>query len=89
MDYMKEHFLQSLSSRDTSMKSSSSTQSEEEQFNPLTDENEFTVLAGESQDPNDDPTNNEPNFGDFWDSVTEMIADKLSQDKTKGKGKAD
>ncbi|THG07361.1 hypothetical protein TEA_000361 [Camellia sinensis var. sinensis] len=73
---------------DTSMKSGSGSHGghdEDEHFDPLLDENEFTILAGESQDPTD--TN--PNFGDFWDSLTGLITEKMSQDKQdKGKGKA-
>ncbi|CAL5361504.1 unnamed protein product [Camellia sinensis] len=88
MDYMKQQFLQSMFSTDSSMKSTSSTQSEDDRAtaDPYDEDNNFTVLAGESQDPEDDPTG--PNYGDIWDSVTEMIADKLLHDKSKGKSKA-
>ena len=77
MDFMKEQFLQSLSRDDTSMKSGSSSYDgpEEEHFDPLLDENEFTILAGESQEPE------APNMGDFWDSLTGLISEKLSQEK--------
>ncbi|KAL7225904.1 hypothetical protein ACSBR1_021121 [Camellia fascicularis] len=77
MDFMKEQFLQSLSRDDTSMKSSSGSHGgpKDEHFDPLLDENEFTVLAGESQEPE------EPNMGDFWDSLTGLIAEKMSQEK--------
>ncbi|GMP35334.1 hypothetical protein CsSME_00007808 [Camellia sinensis var. sinensis] len=88
MDYMKEQFLQSLSKDDTSMKSGNSQEDPEDEghTDPYEDENEFTVLAGESQEP----TEADPNFGDFWDSLTGLIAKKMSQDKQdKGKGKAD
>ncbi|CAL5349838.1 unnamed protein product [Camellia sinensis] len=83
MDYMKQQFIQSIASKDSSMKSTSNTQSEDDKTtaDPYEEENVFTVLAGESQDPEDDPT--EPNCGDIWDSVTEMIADKLLHDKSK------
>ncbi|CAL5321756.1 unnamed protein product [Camellia sinensis] len=37
------------------------------------------VLAGESQLPEED----EPNLGDFWDSLIAVIAERM----TKGKGK--
>ena len=86
MDYMKQQFIQSIASKDSSMKSTSSTQSEDDRTtaDPYEEDNAFTVLAGESQD--DDPI--EPNYGDIWDSVTEMIADKLLHDKNKGKSKA-
>lgn len=73
MDYMKTQFLQSLVSDDVSMKTASDEESEQ-------DDNQFNVLAGESQEP-------EPTMGDFWDSLTSMISEKLEQDK-KGKGKA-
>ncbi|CAL5354894.1 unnamed protein product [Camellia sinensis] len=68
MDYMKQQFLQSMFSTDSSMKSTSSTQSEEDRAtaDPYDEDNTFTVLAGESQDPEDDPTG--PNYGDIWDS---------------------
>ncbi|CAL5355021.1 unnamed protein product [Camellia sinensis] len=83
MDYMKQQFLQSMFSKDSSMKSTSSTQSEDDRttVDPYEEDNAFIVLAGESQDPEEDPT--EPNYGDIWDSVTEMIADKLLHDKSK------
>ncbi|KAL7240500.1 hypothetical protein ACSBR2_006197 [Camellia fascicularis] len=61
IDYMKEQFLQSLSSDDTSMQSVSSNQAPDLEENLDQDENEFTVLAGKAQDPVD----NEPNLGDF------------------------
>ncbi|XP_028089917.1 uncharacterized protein LOC114289973 [Camellia sinensis] len=38
--------------------------------------------ASESQDP----TDNDPNFSDFWDSLTSLISDKIEKDK-KRKGK--
>ncbi|GMP62733.1 hypothetical protein CsSME_00024720 [Camellia sinensis var. sinensis] len=88
MDYMKEQFLQSFSKDDTSMKSGTShgDLDDETHTDPYMDENEFTVLAGESQDPAEAEA--DPNFGDFWDSLTSMIADKMSQEKDKkGKGK--
>ncbi|THG05987.1 hypothetical protein TEA_000245 [Camellia sinensis var. sinensis] len=65
MDFMKEQFLQTISSDVTSMKSVTSSQ---DQDDPDQGENEFVVLAGESQDPVD----NEPNFGDFWDSLAKF-----------------
>ena len=40
--------------------------------NPNEDENEFSALAGESQEPADADSN----FGDFWDSLTRIIATK-------------
>ena len=84
MDFMKEQFLQSLSRDDVSMQSGTSSEGPEQHLDPELDENEFTVLAGESQDP----TDNDPNFGDFWDSLTILISEKISQDKDrKGKGK--
>ncbi|GMP73915.1 hypothetical protein CsSME_00031504 [Camellia sinensis var. sinensis] len=85
MDYMKEQFLQSFNRDDTSMKSGTSHDDPDEgHTDPYEDENEFTVLAGESQEPADA----DPNFGDFWDSLTGLIADKMSQEKDKkGKGK--
>ncbi|THG12844.1 hypothetical protein TEA_018638 [Camellia sinensis var. sinensis] len=54
MDFMKEQFLQTLSSDDTSMKSVASSQDHED---PDQDENEFFVLVGESQAPEDDESN--------------------------------
>ncbi|GMP97174.1 hypothetical protein CsSME_00045537 [Camellia sinensis var. sinensis] len=88
MGYMKEQFLQSFSRDDTSMKSGTSHDDpeDEDHTDPYEDENEFTVLAGESQDP----TTVDPNLGDIWDSFMGLIAEKLSQDKQdKGKGKDD
>lgn len=85
---MKEQFLQSFPKDDTSMKSGTShgDPDDEPHTDPYEDENEFTVLAGESQDPAEAEA--DPNFGDFWDSLTSMIADKMSQEKDrKGKGK--
>ncbi|CAL5383592.1 unnamed protein product [Camellia sinensis] len=79
MDYLKEQFLQSVNPEDdVSMRSGTShTQSESEA--DLANQ----VLAGESQ--SDDET--EPTLGDFWDSFTAAIADKMAQDKSnKGKG---
>lgn len=84
MDFMKEQFLQSISREDVSMQSGTSSQGLEEHLDPKLDENEFAVLAGKSQDPID----NDPNFGDFWDSLTSLISEKISQDKDrKRKGK--
>ena len=76
MDFMKEQFLLTISSDDTSMKFVASSQDHED---PDQDENEFAVLAGESQAPEKD----EPNFGDFWNSFTSMIADKINREKDK------
>ena len=65
------------------MKSVTSSQDHKD-HDPNQDENEFAVLAGESQAPEDD----EHNFGDIWDSLTSMIADKIDKEKDKkGKGK--
>ena len=85
---MKQHLLQSMFSKDSIMISTYSTQSEEDRAtaDPYNEVNTFTVLACESQDPEEDQI--EPNYGDIWDSVTEMIADKLLHDKSKGKSKA-
>ncbi|THG04764.1 hypothetical protein TEA_029592 [Camellia sinensis var. sinensis] len=71
----------SLTRDDTSMKSVTSSQDPDLE-DPDQDENEFAVLAGEAQ-----PEEDKPNLGDFWDSLTALIADKLDKDK-KGKGKA-
>ncbi|XP_058195990.1 uncharacterized protein LOC131312325 [Rhododendron vialii] len=81
MDYMKNQFLQSVQGThiadDESM---TSAKSNEEDNNP------FTCLAGESQDPyEDDGTTPAPTLGDFWDSMTEMMAEQLSSRKGKEK----
>ncbi|XP_028096083.1 uncharacterized protein LOC114296004 isoform X1 [Camellia sinensis] len=82
MDFMKQQFLESMAPRDSSMKSASS-EGEKTQPDPYSDDdNTFTPLAGESQDPNEDPS--DPDFGDIWDSVTELITDKLVRAKGKG-----
>ncbi|CAL5384188.1 unnamed protein product [Camellia sinensis] len=86
MDCMKEQFLQSFSRDDTSMKSGTSHGDPEEEghTDPYDDENTFTVLAGESQDPAEE----DPNLGDFWDSLTDIITEKMAREKDKkGKGK--
>ncbi|KAL7250722.1 hypothetical protein ACSBR1_012691 [Camellia fascicularis] len=86
MDYIKEQFLQSLSSDDTSMHSVTSRQELDPEEDSNQDESEFAVLAGEAQDP----TDNEPNHGDIWDSLTSLIAEKINKEKDrKGKGKAE
>ena len=47
MDYMKQQFIQSIASKDSSMKSTSSTQSEEDRttVDSYEEENAFTVLG--------------------------------------------
>lgn len=77
MEILKNQFLQSLNSDDTSMKSTSSKE--------MDDDNSFHVLAGESQDPDDDAGSD--SIGNFWDSLTEIITEKIDQRKDKGKKK--
>ena len=76
---MKEQFLQSLSSDDISMTSISSSQGPNHEEAPDQEENQFAVLARESQGPAD----NEPNLGDFWDSLTSLITEKINQENDK------
>ena len=78
MDIMKEQFLQSIAppARDVvSMTSAHNHESEQDD-----NSNKFLVLAGESQDDSLDPI-----LGDFWDSLTAMIAEKMEKDKGKKK----
>lgn len=79
MDFLKEQFLQTVSTEDdVSMRSSTSQTLSESESDPAEH-----VLAGESQLPDDD----EATFGDFWDSFTAVIAEKMAKDKnSKGKG---
>ena len=79
MDYLKDQFLQSVSlDDDVSMRSGTSQTPSEHDSDPAEH-----VLAGESQIPEDA----EPNLGDFWDSLTAVIAEKVAKDKSnKGKG---
>ena len=77
MDFLKEQFLQTVSQDDdVSMRSGTSQTASEPESDPIEH-----VLAGESQLPEEDE--HEPNLGDFWDSLTAVIAEKM----TKGKGK--
>ena len=85
MNFMKEQFLQTLSKDDSSMKSITSSQEQEdfqvEGAHAFAD----TILVGESKAPEED----ESNFGDFWDSLTSMIIEKIDKEKDKKrKGKA-
>ena len=69
MDIIKEQFLQSITPTardDVSMTSAHSHESDCDD-----NSNKFSVLAGESQDDSPDPI-----LGDFWDSLTAMIAEK-------------
>ena len=79
MDYLKEQFLQSVNPEDdTSMRSGTSHTQSESEADPADH-----VLAGESQSEDEA----EVTLGDFWDSFTAAIADKMAQDKgNKGKG---
>ncbi|XP_028058961.1 protein TRM32-like [Camellia sinensis] len=73
MDFLKEQFLQTVSpDDDVSMKSGTSQTPSEPESDPAEH-----VLAGESQDPEED----EPNLGDFWDSLTTVIAEKITKVK--------
>jgi hypothetical protein len=85
MSFMKEQFLQTVHTEvadDESMASANSKESKEDTNNP------FTCLAGESQDPYEDELNEAtPTIADVWDSMTEIMAEKLSQAKKKGKEK--
>lgn len=47
-----------------------------------TDTNLFSCLAGESQDSYEDE-GNDSFLGDFWDSMTQIIAEQLSSKKEK------
>lgn len=79
MDFLKEQFLQTVSQDDDASMRSGTSQTPSEPGNDPAEH----VLAGESQDPEDD----EPHLGDFWDSLTAIIADKMAKDKNrKGKG---
>ena len=79
MDYLKEQFLQSVNPEDDVSMRSGTSQSPSK---PALDPAEH-VLAGESQSEDDV----EPNLGDFWDSLTAVIAEKMAKDKSsKGKG---
>ena len=78
MDIMKEQFLQSIAppaKDDASMISTYSYESVQDD-----NSNKFPVLAGESLDDSPDPI-----LGDFWDSLTCMIAEKMEKDKGKKK----
>lgn len=79
MDFLIEQFLQTVNQNDdVSMRSGTSQTPSEPESDPVEH-----VLAGESQDPEDD----EPHLGDFWDSLTAVIAEKITKDKDrKGKG---
>lgn len=48
-----------------------------------TDNNHFSCLAWESQDPYEDDEN-DTTLGDYWDSMTQIIAKQLSSKKGKG-----
>lgn len=48
-----------------------------------TDNNPFSCLVGDSQNPYEDE-GNDPTFGDFWDSMAQIIAEQLSSEKGKG-----
>jgi hypothetical protein len=82
MDVMKQQFVQTLgsTSRIADDESMSSAKSMEEDNNP------YGCLAGESQDPYEDDGST-PTIIDYWDSMTQLIADQLA--KKKGKEKAD
>ena len=76
MDIMKEQFLQSIAPTirdDVSMTSAHSYKSDHD-YNS----NKFSILASESQDDSPDPI-----LGDFWDSLTAIIAEKMEKDKGK------
>lgn len=74
MDFLKEQFLQTVNQDDdVSMRSGTSQPPSEPESDPAEH-----VLAGESQNPEDE---DEPNLGDFWDSLTAVIAEKMTKDK--------
>lgn len=78
MDFLKEQFLQAVptgTDDDLSMRSGTSQTPSEPESDPAEH-----VLAGESQNPEDDETP----LGDFWDSLTAVVAEKMT--KAKGKG---
>ncbi|KAI8536924.1 hypothetical protein RHMOL_Rhmol10G0294500 [Rhododendron molle] len=77
MDFMKEQFLQTVR-QEADDESMASAKSNDEDNNP------FSCLAGESQDPYEDEQNT-PTLGDFWDSMTEIMAERLSSNKGKEK----
>lgn len=70
LDHMKNRFLQTFTkiSYDESMTLAKSVDD---------DNNHFTCLAGESQDLYEDDSN-EPTIGDFWDSMTQVIIEHMS-----------
>ncbi|GMP63743.1 hypothetical protein CsSME_00025314 [Camellia sinensis var. sinensis] len=75
IDIMKERFCQAIntdSRDDVSMKSVASQKE---------DDNAFSALPRESQDPNEKPT-----LGDFGDSLSKMISEKTDKNR-KGKDK--
>ncbi|KAI8572125.1 hypothetical protein RHMOL_Rhmol01G0174200 [Rhododendron molle] len=77
MDFMKEQVLQSVH-HESDDESVTLAKSQEEDNNP------FTCLAGESQDPYEDEENT-LTLGDFWNSITAMMTEKLSSKKGKEK----
>ncbi|KAI8560740.1 hypothetical protein RHMOL_Rhmol04G0280000 [Rhododendron molle] len=77
MDFMKKQFLQTVH-QEADDESMTLAKGNKEDNNP------FTCLAGESQDPYEDDQNT-PTLGDFWDSMTEIMAEKLSSNKSKEK----
>jgi hypothetical protein len=80
MSFMKEQFLQTISTEVADDESMASASSKDDTNNP------FTCLAGEAQDPYEDELSQEiPTLGDVWDSMTEIVADKLSSKKGKEK----
>ncbi|KAL7233192.1 hypothetical protein ACSBR1_016926 [Camellia fascicularis] len=87
MEYMKDQFLQSMETNVKDDVSMISTASQDKDHDKDEDDpnNAFIILAGESQDPD----NNDGSLGDFWDSITDIIANKVECDKAwKGKAKA-
>ncbi|XP_028111364.1 uncharacterized protein LOC114309755 [Camellia sinensis] len=69
-----EQFLQSVNPEDDVSMRSGTSQAPSE---PASDPAEH-VLAGESQSEDDE----EPNLGDFWDSLTTVLMEKMAKDKS-------
>ncbi|GMP74025.1 hypothetical protein CsSME_00031564 [Camellia sinensis var. sinensis] len=69
MNFMEEQFFQAINTESKDNVSMKSAASQEE------DDNAFSILAGESHGPNEEPT-----LGDFCDSLTEMIFRKNRQE---------
>lgn len=73
MDFMKEKFVNSFGSTPSTIPDDISMVSVSSQ-----EGNQYSCLAGEAQDPNDDLIQDEdPTTEDFWDSLTGHLADKM------------